>query len=76
MSDSPALIDGRKLLAKRKEAKLTQVGLAERAGLHYAYISMLERGVRGGGPETLGALAGAFRCPVTELMPDALLQAA
>ena len=70
MSDSRALIDKRKLRMKRIRAGLTQSGLARRVQLHPSYIRLLERGDRGGSPETLNALAGALSCDITELMPD------
>jgi transcriptional regulator with XRE-family HTH domain len=76
MSDNRVLIDKHKLQAKRKHAKLTQVDVAAGTGLGQNYISMLERGQRGGGPRALGVLAEFFGCPVTDLMPDHLAKAA
>ena len=44
--------------------------LAERAGLHPSHLGLLERGKRGTTPETLGVLADALGCDITDLMPD------
>lgn len=69
MSDSPPLLDKRKLRLRRVCAGLTQPELAERAKLHPSHISLLERGVRGTTPETLEILAGSLGCLVADLMP-------
>lgn len=61
---------GRKLRIARVIADLQQDELAERAGVHQTFISLLERGKRGTTPETLAKIAGALGCDITELMPD------
>lgn len=76
MSDSPALIDRHKLQARRIRARLTGPGLAKLAGLSKATISAIERGERGGTPETLGLIADALRCDIEDLMPDEMKGAA
>ena len=70
MSDSH--IDRHKLQAKRIRARLTQPGLAKRAGLSKGTISAIELGTRSPMPETLGKLADGLRCDIAELMPDGL----
>lgn len=70
MNDSPSLIDRHKLQAARIRARLSGPALAQRAKLSKATVSALERGERGGTPETLGALADALGIDITALMPD------
>lgn len=70
MSDSPGLIDKRKLRLKRIRAGLTQPQLARAANLHPSHISYMERGDRGTSPKTLNVLAEILRCDITDLMPD------
>jgi len=70
MNESRKLVDKDKLTDKRIRARLSQTGLAARTGLNQGYISQLEKGTRGGSPETLGRLADFFGCDITELMPD------
>jgi transcriptional regulator with XRE-family HTH domain len=70
MSDGHTLIDKDKLAAKRIRSRLTRPGLAKLAGLDPTHIRLLERGKRGTTPETLGKLADALGCDITDLMPD------
>lgn len=70
MSDSPPLIDPDKLRLKRITARMSRPALARRAGLHPSHLGLLERGKRGTTPETLGVLADALGCDITDLMPD------
>lgn len=44
--DPEMIAFGKRLLALRKEAGLTQEGLAHAAGLHWTYIGQVERGER------------------------------
>lgn len=69
MSDSQTLLDKDRLRERRVRARLTRPGLARRAGLHPTHIYLLETGKRGTTPETLGALADALGCDITDLMP-------
>ena len=70
MSDSQILPDPGKLRRKRIVGGLDQADLAERTGLHQTHISLLERGKRGTTAKTLGILADALGCDITDLMPD------
>lgn len=55
------------LRARRKAAGLTQAQLAERAALAPSYISLIERGLVNPPGETLGAIAAALGCRVTDI---------
>lgn len=70
MRDSQAPLDPAKLRLKRIKARMSRPELARLAGLHQTHIYLLETGRRGTRPETLGALADALGCDITELMPD------
>ncbi len=64
------------LRALRLDRDISQVALAEAAGLHRTYISLIERGQRGPKLETLVALARALGMTPSELLdgldPDKL----
>jgi len=51
---------GRAVRARRKEMRLTQEQLAERAGLHPNSISLIERGQTNAGLDVLFAIADAL----------------
>ena len=70
MNNGQAPIDRQKLLMKRLRAGLSQRGLARLAELDPSYIRLLESGDRGPSPKTLGTLAKALDCDITDLMPD------
>ena len=70
MSDSQPILDPAKLRRRRIEAGLNQGDLAEKARLHQTHICLLEKGLRGTTPKTLGNLAAALGCKTTDLMPD------
>jgi len=57
--------------AKRKARKLTQVELAEKAGITQAVISRLEAGQEDNAKlSTLRGLASALGCAVVDLLPE------
>jgi len=70
MNNGQAPIDRQKLLMKRMRAGLSRRELATLAQLDPSFIRLLETGNRGPSPQTLGALARALGCDITELMPD------
>lgn len=55
----------------RTEAGLSQEELADRAGLHRTYISLLERGLRAPSVETLAHIGAALQVPASQLLADA-----
>jgi transcriptional regulator with XRE-family HTH domain len=59
---------GQRLRALREAADLSQEALAERADLHWTYISGMERGRRNPGLNTLARLAHALDLPIEELL--------
>lgn len=61
--------DPRRLKRRRIAAGLTLRGAAERAGCHFTTIGKLEQGERSAEPGTLAALADAYGCEITDLMP-------
>ena len=58
---------GRRLRDLRQERDVTQVALAERAGLPQSHISEMERGVMLPNLLTILRLAAALPCKVTDL---------
>jgi transcriptional regulator with XRE-family HTH domain len=52
----------------RQQRRLSQETLAERAGLHWTYVSGIERGRRNPGLNTLGELARALRVSLPQLL--------
>jgi DNA-binding XRE family transcriptional regulator len=62
---SAAVLGGSSLLkAVRQWRGLTQVALAEAAGVNQGFVSEIESGTKGASAETLAKLAGALRVPV------------
>lgn len=59
---------GDRLRELRMDRKLTQEQLAERAELHWTYISGIERGTRSPTLNILGRLAKALRTPLSTLV--------
>lgn len=59
---------GKALRAKRMEAELSQEGLADRAGLHFTYVSSVERGERNISLENISKLAKALDCEIKDLV--------
>jgi transcriptional regulator with XRE-family HTH domain len=61
---------GLKIRRLRLKAGLTQEQLAEAAGLHWTYISGIERGVRNASITSLHQVASALRLRVRDLVKD------
>lgn len=62
---------GRTVRRYRQSAKLSQEELADRAGLHRTYISLLERGRRNASVDALSKIAGVLGVPASRLLADA-----
>jgi len=60
---------GAHIRSLRKARKLSQEGLAERAGLHYTMIGAVERGERNVTLENLAKIAKGLGVPLRELFP-------
>jgi len=58
----------RRLRTLREQAGLSQEELAERADLHWTYVSGMERGRRNPGLNTLARLARALGLPIETLL--------
>lgn len=67
-----AVAFGERLHALRVTAGLTQVQIAERAGLDVSYVSQLERGLRDPSLSSIEALAGALGLSLSEFFDDAV----
>jgi plasmid maintenance system antidote protein VapI len=63
-----AVLFGAMLRDERLRQGLSQEALAERAGLHPTYVSMLERGLRQPSLETLLRLGGALGVSATDFV--------
>lgn len=61
---------GARLRAARTTAGLSQMALAERAGLHFTYVSSVERGERNVSLENIVRLAAAAGVNPGELVTD------
>jgi transcriptional regulator with XRE-family HTH domain len=59
---------GREIRRHRKQRKLSQEQLAERAGLHRNYVGYLERGERNPAATTLFQIARALDISLAELV--------
>jgi transcriptional regulator with XRE-family HTH domain len=64
----PAL--GLRVRALRDRLGLSQEELAERAELHWTYVSGIERGLRNPGLNILAALAHALNVPLSRLVAN------
>ncbi len=63
------LIDfGQKIKLLRKEKKISQKQLSEKASLHINYIGMIERGERNPSLLNIEKIAKAFEISISELM--------
>lgn len=58
---------GQAIRELRKEKRVSQVKLAERAGLHVSYVSGLEKGARNPTWTALTAISAALRISVAEV---------
>lgn len=54
---------------KRLALKLSQEALAELAGLHFTYVSSIERGERNISLLNIAKMSKALRCSMKDLMP-------
>lgn len=54
----------------REHARMTQIDLAQKAGLSQSYLSQIEKGVRTPGIHKLTALATALGVKIAKLIPD------
>lgn len=59
---------GRTVRTKREATGISQEDLADRAGLHRTYVSMIERGRRTASIAVVERLADALGTSMTELM--------
>jgi XRE family transcriptional regulator, regulator of sulfur utilization len=58
---------GRRIRELRMRLNLSQEQLAERADLHWTYVSEVERGRRGPSLDVIGRLAVGLRIPLSEM---------
>jgi transcriptional regulator with XRE-family HTH domain len=61
---------GRRIRALRLARHLSQEELAERANLHWTYISGIERGRRSPSLNSMGRLASALGVPLSSLVEE------
>jgi transcriptional regulator with XRE-family HTH domain len=62
---------GRAIRDRRTAARITQEELAERAGLHPTYVSMVERGVRNPTLDVAAQIARALKVKLPRLTKEA-----
>lgn len=60
---------GKIVREKRHALGISQEKLAELAGLHFTYVSSVERGERNISLSNIAKLANALGCPMKDLMP-------
>ena len=70
MRPSHRRIVGQNIRAYRKQARLSQEKLAERADLHHNYIGELERGEKAATVDTLLKIARALNVRVRDLVNE------
>jgi transcriptional regulator with XRE-family HTH domain len=68
---NPSTVVGRRVRELRLALRLSQEGLAERAGIHVTYLSSLENGKRNPTLKVLAALAEGLQIPLFDLFKDA-----
>lgn len=61
---------GQRLREVRTEKEVSQENLAETAGLHRTFVSLIERGLRNITLETIEKLAVALEVEMADLMPS------
>lgn len=61
---------GENVRAMRLKMDLSQEGLADLAGLHFTYVSSLERGERNVSIANIAKIAKALGCQMRDLMPS------
>lgn len=61
---------GKNLRKRRLALGFSQEQLAEESGLHFTYISSVERGERNIALENIYVLVKALKCPLKDLMPN------
>lgn len=57
--------------SRRMAAGLSQEALAEKAGVHPTYLSMVERGIRNPTLDVASRLAKALKIPLPQLIEEA-----
>lgn len=68
---TPAQVElGRRVRARRKEMGLSQMALAEQVGLHFTFISTVERGERNLSLASLLAIATGLGVDLGELVTN------
>lgn len=60
---------GKQLRKLRLEKRLTQEGLADKAGMHFTYVGQIERGRRNPSLVNLHKLAKALKVSAGQLLP-------
>lgn len=68
--DPEMIAFGKRLVSLRKEADLTQEGLAHAAGLHWTYIGQIERGERNLTYKNILRLARGLKVEPARLVQD------
>ena len=68
VTDPHAVAFGARVRARRTKLGLTQEQLAERSGLHFTYVSSVERGERNVTLRTIVRLADALDTTAAELL--------
>jgi transcriptional regulator with XRE-family HTH domain len=64
----PQTVVGRNIRELRRERKLTQEALADRAGMHAVEVSRAERGVRDLRVSTIAKIAGGLEVEAAQLL--------
>lgn len=59
---------GRRVRSRREQLGLSQMAVAERAGVHFTFVSDIERGVRNPSLLTMVKLAKALDADLSELV--------